>query len=132
MAFARSRDIRFVCLLPLLVGCSAEGGEANSHQAERLPKAPVTIERPANAPASGLQVVIGATPGPCGSTKAAEFLGRTWSREVEAALKERSGARDIEIAHVLSPKDAADTSKRPRRLNVLLNDSRQIIMMDCG
>ena len=86
--------------------------------------------RPAEAPDSGPDDVIGATPGPCGSTRAAAFLGKTWRPEMNSEIKRLSGAASVRRVRPSGEDSAGPTVDR--RLNVLLNDSGQIIMLDCG
>jgi hypothetical protein len=133
-----------LCLLPLTASCSVETREVNHQDVDQnavmapppLPSqadpAPVAVERPTGASEPGLQAVIGATPGPCGSTKATEFLGRTWTPELAAALKRKSGADEVTVAREMSEEEAEAAESNPKRLQVVLNDSRQIILMDCG
>ncbi len=122
---------RIFYALPLLAGCSGEPDEANASPPLDA-QAPVQVERPADAPARGPLDVIGATPGPCGSTDATEFLGKRWSGEVAAALKAKSKADAVRVAREMTEEEAAAATSNPRRLNVVLNDSGRIILMDCG
>jgi hypothetical protein len=93
--------------------------------------AAATAESPAGAPPlSGPDAILGAIAGPCGSEKAADFMGRAWSPQTQAALKARTGAVGVLILdeHNL----AAQNPPNPRRVDVLLNSRNQIIHLVCG
>lgn len=141
--------IHFLWLV-LLASCSPDGAQANRQaagtaEAERgeAGKAdsnvgtlgagdpPRTVERPADAPPSGVDDVIGAVPGPCGSTRAEAFLGKPYSDETARALRQASGASEVSV-HRPSDKADPDRPMVERRLNVLLNDGGRIILLDCG
>ena len=108
---------------PQANGAAAGAGEANG--------AASTAESPADAPPlSDPDAILGAIAGPCGSEKAADFMGRAWSPRTEAALKARTGAVGV---LVLDPDNiAAQLPANPRRVDVLLNRRNQIIHLVCG
>jgi hypothetical protein len=119
-------------LLPLmLAACGAEAGNSHAGRSAEANGSGTQASRPAGAPASGVNDVIGATPGPCGSTRATAFLGRTYRPEMDAELKRASGAAAIRRVRPTG-EDAGGGPPVDRRLNVLLNDFGQIIMLDCG
>ena len=130
-------------LLPLLAaaavcGCSA-GAEENAAAAAEANAAAgpaqsdlqaPAVERPADAPPSGIDDVMGAVPGPCGSEKAAAYMGRAYSPAVAAELEEVTGAGQVAVVDTSG--GDADRPSDPRRLNVLLNSRNEIILLDCG
>ena len=119
-------------LLPLmLAACGAEAGNELAGRGAEANGSGVQVSRPAGAPASGVNDVIGATPGPCGSTRATAFLGKTYRPEMDAELKRVSGASAVRRIRPTG-EDADGGALVDRRLNVLLNDFGQIIMLDCG
>lgn len=122
---------RALLLLSLVTACSAGSADANAQQNGEADRTSAKVARPANAPPSGVNDVIGATPGPCGSTRATEFLGRTYRPDMDAALMRSSGADEIRLNRPIDA-DAPETPMNERRLNLLLNDSGQIILLDCG
>lgn len=106
----------------------ANGAAASTAEAS---VATAAVESPAGAPPlSGPDAILGAIAGPCGSEKAADFMGRAWSPQTKAALKARTGAVGVLIldeAHV-----ADQLPANPRRVDVLLNSRNQIIHLVCG
>jgi hypothetical protein len=130
------KGLQLVAASAALFACSPPTTGGNAGAAERTQEPPrtvagaPTVERPADAPDAGIDAIMGAVPGPCGSGEATEFMGRSYSPEVEAALKARTGASEINIVD----HDGADANlpPDPRRLNVLLNSRQQIILLDCG
>lgn len=90
------------------------------------------MARPANAPPYDKNDVIGATPGPCGSTRAAAFLGKTYKPDMDAEMMRISGATVIRPVRPTGEDADVDGPIVDRRMNVLLNDFGQIIMLDCG
>jgi len=130
-----------------LAACSPSAPEANraapaenfSAAAEANPTAATapeangaaTVEIPAGAPPpSGPDAILGAIDGPCGSGKAADFMGRAWSPQTEKALKARTGAVGVLILDENNL--AAQNPPNPRRVDVLLNSRNQIIHLVCG
>jgi len=122
---------RTMLLLPLATACSDGPSDTDAQQGGRADPAAADIARPADAPPSKVNDVIGATPGPCGSTRAAEFLGRIYRPDIDAALLRSSGASEIRVHRPIAA-DAPETPTNHRRLNLLLNQSGRIIMLDCG
>jgi len=120
-------------LFPLLVLTACAEGPASPPVEQSRPSnsAAAQVERPANAPASGVNDVIGATPGPCGSTRATAFLGKTYKPEMDAEMMRASGATAIRRIRPTG-EDAGDGPIVDRRMNVVLNDFGQIILLDCG
>ena len=120
--------------LAILAACGGDGGQANV-QARRadLPAAGPAAEvaRPVEAAPSDFNDVIGATPGPCGSTRATAFLGQTYRPEMDAEMMRVSGATAIRRIRPTG-EDAGSGEIVDRRMNVVLNDFGQIIMLDCG
>jgi len=114
----------------LLVACSAGDGQSNAQQT-RESEQPLVMTVPANSPVPDRNEVIGATPGPCGSTRATAFLGRAYTPELNTALRRASGAVEVRIIPAAG-ETAPAQDLRDRRLNVYLNDFGQIIMFDCG
>jgi hypothetical protein len=74
--------------------------------------------------------VIGATPGPCGSTGATRFLGQTYRPEMDAEIMAASDATAVRVA-VPVDENAPEEPTVDRRINLVLNDFGQIILMDC-
>ena len=119
-------------LLLLLAACSpgapAETSNAAANGAAANTSASATVIQPAGAPAPGPQDVIGATPGPCGSVRGEAWLGRAWSPQIGAELRQATGASEVTVRTGENPYLPPDD----RRLNVYLNDSNRIILLDCG
>jgi hypothetical protein len=123
--------VRLLLVLLVLTACAkgpagppaAQGGEANQPAPQ--------VARPANAAAPSVNDVIGATPGPCGSTRATAFLGKTYKPDMDAEMMRASGATAIRRIRPMG-EDAADGPIVDRRMNVVLNDFGQIILLDCG
>lgn len=117
----------------VLMACNEQGPPANAQsQASRSTSvSPPEVAVPADAPQRNVNDVIGATPGPCGSTRATSFLGQTYRPEMDAELMRVSGATVIRRVRPTG-EDAGSGEIVDRRLNVLVNDYGQIIMLDCG
>jgi hypothetical protein len=92
----------------------------------------VTVARPADAQASGVNDITGATPGPCGSTRATAFIGKAYRPEMDAKLMRASGATAIRRIRPTGEDAGEDGPSVDPRMNVYLNDFGQIIMLDCG
>ena len=119
-----------VHILLFVTACGAGDDPGNGQQAAEANQ-PVVMVAPADLPTTDRNDVIGATPGPCGSTQATAFLGRAYSPELKTDLQRASGAVDVRIIPPTG-ETAAPAELRDRRLNVYLNDFGQIIMFDCG
>lgn len=121
-------------LLPLLVLAACADGSSNPppDQGARSNRSGERVAQPAGAPSSGVNDVIGATPGPCGSTRATAFFGRTYAPEMDAEMMRVSGATAIRRVRPTGGDAGEDGPIVDRRMNVLLNDFGQIIMLDCG
>jgi hypothetical protein len=121
-------------LLPLLVLTACAEGASNppAEQSAQSNRSAVPVARPADAPAYGVNDVIGATPGPCGSTRATAFLGKTYKAEMDLEMMRVSGATAIRRIRPTGEDAGEDGPIVDRRMNVLLNDFGQIIMLDCG
>ncbi|MFL6843843.1 MAG: hypothetical protein ACJ8ER_03050 [Allosphingosinicella sp.] len=114
-----------------LAAASAAEANVSAAGAVEANGAAATMESPAGAPPlSGPDAVLGAIAGPCGSEKAADFMGRAWSPQTEAALKARTGAVAVLILDEANL--AAQLPVNPRRVDVLLNSRNQIIHLVCG
>ncbi|HEX8303068.1 I78 family peptidase inhibitor [Sphingomonas sp.] len=120
----------FRLFLPILAiaACADNAGNVSENRSNQDS---ALVSRPADAPPSDVNDVIGATPGPCGSTRATAFLGKTYHPELDAELMRVSGATAIRRIRPTG-EDAAEGPIVDRRMNVVLNDSGQIIMLDCG
>lgn len=124
----------------LLAACQAAetGGEGNgaavSGSDGKAAPTTTTVAVPAGGGPSGLDAVMGATPGPCGSTKASDLVGQIYTPELDSKLRARTGASDVRVVRPGEYLDPAEPQPPPveRRLNVLLNRAGQIIMLDCG
>lgn len=121
-------------LLPLLAlgACSHEAGNSAPEESADSNVSGAQVQQPANAPGRGVNDIIGATPGPCGSTRATAFLGRTYRPYMDAEMMRVSGA--TAIRRIRPTGEDADGGGRTidRRMNVVLNDFGQIILLDCG
>ena len=119
-------------LLLSLAACSPGApentGNTTANGAAANASAPATVIQPAGAPQPSAQDVIGATPGPCGSTRGEAWLGRAWSPQIGSELRQATGASEVTVRTGENPYLPPDD----RRLNVYLNDSGRIILMDCG
>lgn len=121
--------VRLLLSLLVLTACA----EADSTSPSEEPKAAaIEVTRPAGAPASGVNDVIGATPGPCGSTRATAFLGKTYRPEMDVEIMKASGATAIKRIRPTGEDATADGPIVDRRLNLVLNDFGQIILLHCG
>ena len=116
----------------LLAACSGSAGSDDKTAPARNDSAGPVVAMPAGAPPLSGQEPMGATPGPCGSVRVADFVGRRYDPAMDAEILARSGASRVhvydgyvEAADMAGPED-------PRRLNLLLNDSGVIILIDCG
>jgi|GEM_PF-6840357 len=124
--------LRLLLPLILLTACGEEAGNRRAEQGVPADQAGVQVARPANAPASGVNDVIGATPGPCGSTRATAFLGRTYRPEMDSEMIRVSGATAIRRIRPTGEDSAIGGPIVDRRMNVVLNDLGQIVLLDCG
>jgi hypothetical protein len=119
--------------LPLLLvsACAPGVGNAAAELNSTSNQSGVKVAQPAGATASGPNDVIGATPGACGATRAREFLGRTYGPEMDKEMMRASGATAIRRI----PPTGEDANGGPMvdtRMNVVLNDFGQIVLLDCG
>lgn len=122
----------FLPLLALLPACSESAPEKNASAAGGESASPsVPVAAPADSPPSGHEQILGAIDGPCGSPKAQDFLGKSWTDETLAAMKEKSGA---EVVKLFRFNDVADPNEKmnERRLNVYLSPSGRIVHLVCG
>jgi hypothetical protein len=122
---------RLLILLSLLsaAGCGAAGdsGSADNNQSVQARSG---VERPADA--VDRRDVIGAPPGPCGSTRAASALGKTFSPDLASEIKRLSGASEVNFVAWLDDGPPLQERNDPRRLNVKLSEDDRIILLQCG
>lgn len=111
----------------VLVECSPPAPERDAAAATNDPHVSSMVS-PVAAPAA-IDDILGVIPGPCGSQKAADFMGRVYSPEVESTLKARTGASSVVI---MAPDSPGSTPAEETRLSVLLNSRDQIIHLVCG
>ena len=121
------RNQLFSMLFVLAAGCGAPAGP-DSPETNQSSQVLVAAERPAEADVSD---VIGATPGPCGSTRARSALGKTFTPDLAAEIKRLSGASEVNFVDFHDDTPLPSTGD-PHRLNVLLNEDDKIILLDCG
>ena len=116
----------------VLTACAEGGSDPPAGQSSQSNGSGVQASAPANAPAYGKNDVIGATPGPCGSPRATAFLGKTYRPEMDAEMMRVSGATAIRRIRPTGEDAPADGPTVDRRMNLVLNDFGQIILLDCG
>ena len=81
--------------MALLAACSGGGGqEGNMTRNQSTTRA---VHMPAGAPPLTGQEPMGAVPGPCGSERVADFVGRRYLPAMEAELLARSGASSVNV-----------------------------------
>jgi hypothetical protein len=124
------RSLVFPILTLLAAGCDT-AGDSNSARYEPSAQAHISMERLENAATADLNDVIGATPGPCGSTRAESALGKTFSPDLADEIKRLSGASEVNFIDFHDETPLAERQD-PRRLNVLLSEEDRIILLDCG
>ena len=121
--------IRSFCLFVLLAAaCSPETAAGNDGDADRTGP---SVAAPANEQAQTPETILGAIDGPCGSTRVDEFLGKPWTEEIAAVMREKSGASDVKP---FKPNDVYDQATKldELRLNVYLSPSGRIVHLVCG
>ncbi|HEY5722518.1 MAG TPA: I78 family peptidase inhibitor [Allosphingosinicella sp.] len=119
-------------LLALLAAaCSEAPADTNEQAGTPNDRPTVTVATPPGAPAGDFEQILGAIDGPCGSPRAQDFLGKSWTAESSAAIKARTGA---EVVKLFRFNDVADPDEKmnERRLNVYLSPSGRIIHLVCG
>lgn len=71
---------------------------------------------------------LGITPNQCGADKAKIFIGNLAGPRTRAALMARVGHKQIRWT---MPSEAQIQDLRPDRLNILMNEKRRIVKIDC-
>ena len=124
-------QLSFFLSIALLAACSGGGGKEGNMT--RNASATRAVHMPAGAAPLTGQEPMGAVPGPCGSERVADFVGRRYLPAMEAELLARSGASSVNAYDgSVELQDTDEPGTEPRRLNLLLNDAGAIILIDCG
>jgi hypothetical protein len=117
----------------LSIALLAAGGGGKEGNMTRNESATRAVHMPAGAAPLTGQEPMGAVPGPCGSERVADFVGRRYLPAMEAELLARSGASSVNAYDgSVELQDTDEPGTEPRRLNLLLNDAGAIILIDCG
>jgi hypothetical protein len=118
-------------LLLLAAACSEGPADTNGQAGAANDQPAVTVTAPAGAPSGDFEQILGAIDGPCGSPRAQEFLGKSWTSESSAAVKAKTGADQVKLFRF---NDVADPDEKmnEHRLNVYLSPSGRIIHLVCG
>ncbi|HMJ93064.1 MAG TPA: I78 family peptidase inhibitor [Allosphingosinicella sp.] len=123
---------RISLLLPLLVAARSERpADANGQAGTPNDQPAVTVAAPAGAPSGDFEQILGAIDGPCGSPRAQDYLGRSWTEGTSAAMKEKTGAAEVKLFRFNDVADS-DGKMNERRLNVYLSPSGRIVHLVCG
>jgi hypothetical protein len=121
---------RSALLLPLLlIACAKPAQEAKNEASNASAAELPTVIAPARA--SGDQGVMGATPGPCGSTRVADFAGRIFDEAMIEEMRARSGASRVRVYRPGGP-PLPDEGGEGRLLNAYLDESGRIVLLDCS
>jgi hypothetical protein len=122
---------RQILLLALLSACSDRPAETNASANVEADAPAVQVAAPAGAPLSGHEQILGAIDGPCGSTMAQEYLGKSWVDDTSAAMKEKTGAEEVKLFRFNAVADPHEKMNE-HRLNVYLSPSGRIVHLVCG
>ena len=113
----------------LLIACAEPAQEAKNEASNASAAAGPTVIAPAGA--SGDQGVMGATPGPCGSTRVADFAGQIFDEAMIEEMRARSGALRVRVYRPGGP-PLPDEGGDGRLLNAYLDEAGRIVLLDCS
>ena len=122
---------RTALLLSLLLIACADPAQQTKNEA---PNTSASADAPTvvvPAGASSDQGVMGATPGPCGSTRVVDYAGRMFDEAMLEPIREQSGALRVRVYRPGGP-PLPDEASDGRLLNLYLDEAGRIIMFDCS